>query len=330
MSGRYVDAHKYPQGPDDARPSALQIVKDEGLEGKMTDKVFIVTGASSGIGIETGRALAATGGKVFLGVRNVKKGEDACKAYLEPGRVELLEMDLESLDSVRAAAKNFLSKSTKLNVIVNNAGVMATPQGKTKDGFETQFGTNHLAHFLFFNLLKDTLIASSTPEFNSRVVCVSSSGHRGGGVHFDDYGLEKGEYNPWVSYSQSKTANIYMASEIENRYGSQGLHGISLHPGGIWTPLQKHMSEERLKAMKSAPGVDKIIKSPAQGAATSIYAAIGKEWEGKGRIFLEDCAQPGPLVDYNDYSQAGYAAHAFDKEKEAKLWEDSLKMVGLA
>jgi len=269
--------------------------------------------------------------KVFLGVRNLKKGESACHDFLEPGRVELLEMDLESLDSIRAAAKDFLSRSNKLNVLVDNAGVMATPKGTTKDGFETQFGTNHLAHFLFFNLVKDTLIASSTPEFNSRVVCVSSSGHRTGGIHFDDYGLEKGEYNPWISYAQSKTANIYMANEIENRYGSQGLHGLALHPGGIWTPLQKHIAADQLEAMKSAPGVDNIMKSPAQGAATSVYAAVGKEWEGKGRLFLEDCGEPGPFDGQpGDFAKHGYAAHAFDKDNEKRLWDDSLKMVKLA
>jgi len=179
MSGKYAEAHKQENlhGPGDARPTALQIIKDNGRLGTMQDKVFIVTGASSGIGIETGRALAATGGKVFLTVRNLKKGEEACKSFLEPGRVELLEMDNNSLESVRRAAKEFLSKSDKLNVIVNNAGIMAAPYGKTVDGFESQFGVNHLAHFLFFCLVKDVMLASSTPEFNSRVVNVASTGH---------------------------------------------------------------------------------------------------------------------------------------------------------
>ena len=186
MPNKYTEAHKASNlaGPGDARPTALQIIQDEGLVGKLADKVFIVTGCSAGIGPETGRALAATGGKVFLTVRDMKKGAEACKSFLEPGRVELLEMDNNSLDSVRNAAKTFLSKSKTLNVLVNNAGIMAAPEGKTKDGFESQFGVNHLSHFLFFNLLKDTLIASSTPEFHSRVVNVSSTGHMAGEVQF--------------------------------------------------------------------------------------------------------------------------------------------------
>ena len=272
MPGRYTDTHKPEnlRGPGDARPSALQIIRDEGLEGKLTDKVFLVTGCSAGIGPETGRALAATGGKVFLTVRDLKKGEEACKSFLEAGRVELIEMDNMSLDSVRSAAKSFLSKSTTLNVLVNNAGIMAAPYAKTADGFESQFGTNHLAHFLLFNLLKDTLLKSATPDFPSRVVNVSSSGHMAGEVQFGNYGFEDGSYSPWKGYAQSKTANIYMASEIENRYGSKGLHGLALNPGGIWTGLQKFVDPETLAGWKSRPGVDLYMKSPEQGAATSV------------------------------------------------------------
>ena len=331
MLGRYSEAHipDNCRGPGDARPSALQIIKDEGLEGKMGDKVFIVTGASSGIGVETGRALAATGGKVFLAVRDTKKGEAACRSYLEPGRVELLEMDNNSLQSVRAAAKAFLSKSNKLNVLVNNAGIMATPEGKTADGFESQFGTNHLAHFLLFCLLKDTMIASSTPEFHSRVVNVSSSGHKASEVQFGNYGFESGNYTPWAGYGQSKTANIYMANEIENRYGAQGLHGLSLHPGGIWTGLQKFVPEETLQRWQSIPNVNNMIKSPAQGAATTVLAAVGNEYEGKGRLFLEDCDTASESGSGGS-SEGGHSAYAFDNGKEARLWNDSLKMVGLS
>ncbi|KAH7355328.1 WW domain-containing oxidoreductase [Rhexocercosporidium sp. MPI-PUGE-AT-0058] len=330
MAERYIDAHKIDKrrGPGDARPTALQIIDDYGRKGTMTDKVFIVTGASSGIGTETGRALAATGGKVFLTVRNLKKGEDACKSFLEPGRVELLEMDNNSLASVRKAAKEFLSKSNRLNVIVNNAGIMAAPWAKTEDGFESQFGTNHLAHFLFFNLLKDALLSSSTPEFHSRVVNVSSMGHLTCDVFRGDYNFEKEEYTPWKGYGQSKTANIHMANEIENRYGSKGLHGLSLHPGGIWTGLQIHVAAEQMKQWKSIPGVQNILKSEGQGAATSVLAAVGKDFESLGRVYLADCAIEPPKADAKE-GQDGYADWAFDKEKEAKLWEDSLKMVGL-
>ncbi|KAH7411380.1 WW domain-containing oxidoreductase [Cadophora sp. MPI-SDFR-AT-0126] len=330
MAERYLEAHKIEnwRGPGDARPTALQIIEDYERKGAMTDKVFIVTGASSGIGTETGRALAATGGKVFLTVRNLKKGEEACKSFLEPGRVELLEMDNNSLASVRKAAKEILSKSDRLNVLVNNAGIMAAPFAETEDGFESQFGTNHLAHFLFFNLLKDILIASSTSDFHSRVVNVSSLGHLECDVFRGDYNFDKEEYTPWKSYGQSKTANIHMANEIENRYGSQGLHGLSLHPGGIWTNLQRHLSTEQIDQWKSTPGVDNMMKSEEQGAATSVLAAVGEDFEGVGRIYLADCAIELPKAEAKE-GQYGYAPWAFNKESEAKLWDDSLRMVGL-
>lgn len=326
MSSRYAAAHKEPQGFGDSRPTALGIVKDEGLQGKLGDKVAIITGCSSGIGIETARALNATGCKLFLGVRDTAKGQSALGDILEPGRVELLKMDLNSLDSVRAAAAEFLHKSKTLNILINNAGVMATPEGKTEDGFETQFGTCHVAHFLLFQLLKSTLLASSSPDFNSRVVALSSSGHRGGGVRSDDYNFEKGNYSPWAAYGQAKTANIYMANEIDRRYGAKGLHGLSVMPGGIMTGLQKHVPG--LAEMTKQEAVRKMMKSPEQGAATTVYAALSKEWEGRGGKYLEDCGE-AELTASTDALSKGYAPHAYDEKAEKKLWTDSLKFVGL-
>ena len=166
------------------------------------------------------RALYATGGHVFGTVRNVEKGQkavdDVKSRTKSGGKITLIEMDMESLASVRTAAESFLKQSKQLNILINNAGVMATPEGKTKDGFETQFGVNHLAHFLFFQLLKPTLLASSSADFPSRVVSVSSFGHRYGEVRFHDYNFtEEDSYNPSLSYGQSKTANIWLANEIE-------------------------------------------------------------------------------------------------------------------
>ena len=240
-------------------------------------------------------------------------------------------MDLSSLDSVRAAVKVILSKTNKLNVIVNNAGIMAVPTvEKTVDGFESQFGTNHVAHFLLFMLLKDTLVASSTPEFNSRVVNVSSSAHKGGEVQFGNYNFEDGSYNPWVGYGQAKTANIYMANEIEARFGPQGLHGFSLMPGGIMSGLQVHVSDELKQHWLDDPTASKFLKSPEQGAATQVLAAVGKEFEGKGGIYMEDCAPAQPSDDASPGNFYGYSPWAYDKEEAARLWDDSLKMVGLA
>jgi NAD(P)-dependent dehydrogenase (short-subunit alcohol dehydrogenase family) len=327
MPGKYSKAHKTENlaGPGDVRPTALQIITDEGLSDQLSDKVFIVTGASSGLGIETGRALAATGAKVYLTARNIPKAQSACSSFLSPGRVELLHMDNASLSSVRAAAASFRRKEKTLNVLVNNAGIMACPEFKTEDGFEAQFGVCHLAHFLFFMLLKDVLLASSTASFHSRVVNVSSSGHAAGEVQFGNYGFEAGNYSPWAGYGQAKTANIYMANEIENLYGAKGLHGLSLMPGGIVTGLQKHMPAEQIEKFKNDPAVLAYLKSTEQGAATTVLAAVGKEYEGRGRLYLCDCetATEGMV------GQNGYVAYAFDREKEGRLWEDSLEMVGL-
>lgn len=326
MSSRYAAVHQSPKGPGDARPTALDIVKDEDLQGKLTDKVFLITGCSSGIGIETAKTLNTTGAKLFLGVRDIGKGEAALSHILRPGYVELLKMDLNSLDSVRSAAEEFKKKSKTLNILINNAGVMATPEGKTVDGFETQFGTNHLAHFLLFQLLKPALLASSTPTFNSRVVCLSSSGHRGAGIQFNNYNFEKGNYAPWTAYGQSKTANIYMANEIERRYGAQGLHGLSVMPGGIMTGLQVHVIDQISAGLDDA--ARNYIKSPEQGAATTVYAALSKDWEGRGGRYLEDCQEAEKTEDPSPIA-AGYHPRAYNEEGEKKLWGDSLSFVGL-
>jgi NAD(P)-dependent dehydrogenase (short-subunit alcohol dehydrogenase family) len=191
--------------------------------------------------------------------------------------------------------------------------------------------TTFLAHFLLFSLLKDTLIKSSTPFFNSRVVMVSSSGHCGGSPRFADYKYEKRpeEYTPFGAYAPSKCANVYMANYIDRHYGPRGLHATSLHPGGIWTPLQKHITPETLAGRKSAPGMDNIIKSTEQGAATAVWAAVASEWEGKGGKYLEDC-QVAPQIKEDAMPQdRGHAKHAYNPEGEEQLWKDNEGMVGL-
>ena len=314
------------KGPGDARPTALQIVQDNDLVGGLKDKVILITGCSSGLGIETARALKETGAKLFVTARDRKKGEEALKDVLEPGKVELLMLDLNSLASVRKCAEEFVSQSSKLNILINNAGIMALPERTlTADGFEAQFGTNHLAHFLLFQLLKPTMLKSATPEFASRVVCVSSSGHRISGVHLDDLQLEK-SYDPWVGYGQSKTSNIYMANELDRRYGAKGLHGYSLHPGGIWTGLQIHMDTSQYKGK---PEVERMMKSVEQGAATQVWAAVDKTLEGKGGKFLDDCQVARPVQANAARGSPGYAEYAYDQEAAKQLWVESCKLVGV-
>ncbi|KAK7420368.1 hypothetical protein QQX98_002791 [Neonectria punicea] len=180
---RYQAEHANPSGAGDSRPTALQIIKDEGLSGKLTGKVIFITGANQGLGLESARALYETGATIYMGVRDLEKGRKAIDDILstaskpDPKLLHLIEMSLDSLDSVRAGGKAFLAQSSQLDILLLNAGVMATPEGRTKDGFETQFGINHVGHFLLFELLQSTLLASSTPAFNSRVVVLSSLAH---------------------------------------------------------------------------------------------------------------------------------------------------------
>ncbi|EXJ87735.1 hypothetical protein A1O1_04660 [Capronia coronata CBS 617.96] len=333
MTTRYASVHDPAVlgGPGDARPTALQIIKDNHLENGLRDKVIIVTGTSSGIGIETVRALKATGAKVYAAARNLDKARTALSDILEPGKVELLQLDTASFASVRACAKEFLSKESHLNILVNNAGIMAIPERQlTADGWESQFQTNHLGHFLLFQLLKPTLLASATPEFPSRVVCVSSVGHRQSPIVFDDLNLSAPDaYNPWKAYGQSKTANIYMANEIERRYGPRGLHAWSLMPGGIMTGLQVHVD---FSAMLDLPEVQRIMKSPAQGAATTVLAAVDKDLHGKGGKYLEDCAVAEPVKPelVQELAVSGYAPWAYDEEAAKKLWSVSCEIVGVS
>ncbi|PSN68324.1 NAD(P)-binding protein [Corynespora cassiicola Philippines] len=335
---RYAETYKPSNlaGPGDARPTALQIIKDEGLTGKLSDKVFLVTGVSSGIGIETLRALHTTGAHVFGTVRNLPKGQKVVSDILSEnhktgGKITLLEIDTANLATVRAGAKAFLEQSDRLNAIIANAGIMAVPEGKTVDGFELQFGTNHLGHFLLFQLLKDVLLSSATPEYPSRYVSVSSKATQWGTVRTHDYGFEKEPYNEWAAYGQSKTANVWMSNYIERKFGAQNLHSTSLHPGGIMTGLGAHLD----MADFDTPELRACLKSPAQGAATQVYAAVGQEWTHKGGVYLSDCAparsyeemeKEGLPKDWND----GYASWSYNPEGEEQLWKDSLKFVGLA
>ncbi|KAI6899553.1 hypothetical protein D0869_13417 [Hortaea werneckii] len=332
---RYAEAHKTRTGPGDARPTALQVVEDEGLIGKLTDKVFLVTGTSSGIGIETLRALYATGAHVIGTVRNMTKGQqvvDEIQETMKGGKITLIEMEMDSLASIKKGATQILQQIDQLNALVCNAGVMATPEGKTKDGFETQFGTNHIGHFYLFQLLKPLLLRSATPSFPSRVVSVSSIGHRTGGIRFSDYNFtEKDSYKPWEAYGQAKTANILFSNYIERHYGARGLHSTSLHPGGIMTGLQVYVDPAQ-KAQWDKLEIRAYMKDPAQGAATSVYAALSEEWKHKGGRYLSDCVEQAACKGGDAISSPGddgYAEWAYDVEGEEQLWRDSLNMVGM-
>lgn len=327
----YQQVHAAPSGPGDARPTALQIIKDNGLEGKLVGKIAVVTGASSGIGVETARALAATGLRLILPVRSLDKAKEALKDFFDPERMEFVDMDHSSLESVRDAARSILARTNKINILINNAGIMNVPQLEhSKDGFELQLATNHLSHFLFFVLLKPALLAGSTSEFHSRVVNLSSDAHRHGGLNESgNYNFENGKYSGYASYAQSKTANIYMANEIERRYGSKGLHATSVHPGVIKTGLGRYLTQDQIDSLTSNEKIARYWKSPEQGAATTVWAAVGNDWEGVGGKYLANCSVAEQCKDPSDISGKGYAEHTYSQKDEARLWKDSLLMVGV-
>ncbi|KAH8648022.1 hypothetical protein BGZ60DRAFT_423444 [Tricladium varicosporioides] len=328
----YIAVHANPQGAGDARPTALQIIRDESLEGELVGKVVVITGANSGIGLETARALSTTGATLFLTARDLKRAEISLAGILDPGRVSLVEMDNASFVSIRAAAASILAKSnSKVNILVNNAGVMGIEELKlTEDGHELHFATNHLGHFLLFQLLKPALIASSTPNFNSRVVAVASSAHRTRALNeSDNYNFQKGGYHYGLAYSNSKLANIYMANELDRRYGNKGLHATSLHPGGINTDISRHLGSEFVEKIMSDKSLLKVVKNPEQGAATTVLAAVGKDWEGKGGKYLENCDEAKPGEDDHNVFGVGYVHQTYNPSDEERLWKDSLKIIGM-
>lgn len=328
MADRWVEAHQNPAGPGDQRPTAKQIVEAEGLQGQWTDKTIFITGCSSGLGVEAAKALALTGATLYLTARNTTKAEQALGDLAKSPQVHLLKLDLNSLADVRRCAKDFLGQCPKLDILVANAGVMACPEGRTEDGFETQFGTNHLAHFLLLHELTPALKTASTPTFNSRVVILSSIAHRFGSVNFDNYNLE-GIYDPNVAYSQSKTANLWTTLAYERKLSAEGIHAWAVQPGGVATGLMQHMDEDTKMQLGEHPYLKKIFKNPEQGAATEVWAACSKVLEGKGGEYLEDCQIIGPYKEGTDAFAPGYAPHALDKEGQEKLFELSQKLTGI-
>jgi len=336
ITTRYAASHISPKGPGDARPTAIQIIHDEGLVDNLVGKTFLVTGANDTTGLETARALHLTGARVFITTRSAEKTAQAVKSIIESnggekGGIEGITLELGDLSSVRAAAKEFLSKSDKLNVLVCNAGAFPQTHSQTADGFEKTFGINHLGHFALIQSLLPTLLSSSTPSFNSRLIMVASIAHRGSEINFSDPNYHSRPWNSWDAYSQSKTANIYVANYVEKVYGNQGLHAWSLQPGGIISNLWT-TTEEIVKGVLADPKFGQYLKNAAQGAATQVWASVGKELEGKGGRYLESMQEigewKGPEESRMDWSDSGYAPHIYDEEKAERLWRLSEELVG--
>ncbi|HEX4379182.1 MAG TPA: SDR family NAD(P)-dependent oxidoreductase, partial [Candidatus Acidoferrum sp.] len=278
---------------------------DEVLSGiNLRGKRILVTGVSAGIGVETARSLAAHGAHIIGAARDLKKAETATEqvrkdAASNGGSLELIELDLGNLKSVRAAADKLIAKGEPLDIIIANAGVMATPFGKTADGFETQFGTNHLGHFVFVNRIAPLLRAGG------RLINLSSAGHRYSNVDLDDPGFERTPYDPFVAYGRSKTANILFAVEFDKRHRARGVRAAAVHPGVIKTELARHVEpgrieklieqiNENLKAEGKGPFQWKSLE---QGAATSVWAAVKADADEVGGKYCENCHVAKPMVD---------------------------------
>jgi NAD(P)-dependent dehydrogenase (short-subunit alcohol dehydrogenase family) len=305
-----------------AKSTASEVVADLDL----SHVSAIVTGASGGLGAETARALAERGARVTLTARDAAKGEAAAETIRKSTgnpRVEVLPLELLSLDSVRAFAKEVAARHGRLNVLINNAGVMACPLARTANGWESQFATNHLGHFLLTSLLTPLLVASAP----SRVISVSSRGHRFSPVVFDDIHFQRRPYDKWSAYGQSKTANVLFAVELDRRLAARGVHANALHPGGIVTELGRYLDQDDIQELMSrAPGGKMEWKTPEQGAATSVWGATAPELEGKGGLYLDDCQIASVRKSEDDPS--GYEAYARDAAAARRLWTVSEEHVG--
>ena len=285
----------------------------------------VVTGASSGLGVETARVLAGAGAAVMLVARDRGKLDAALQQLqtaVPEGKFDTAILDLADLASVRAGADDILARCPSIDILVNNAGVMACPIMRTADGFEMQFGTNHLGHFLLTARLMPALQAAAP----SRVVNLSSAGHKFGALNLDDPNYHEREYNKWVAYGESKTANVLFTVGMEQRFGESGVHAMAVHPGVIMTELSRHMSQEDLEMLMARGGAEGLkVKSTEQGSATSVWAATSPELEGRGGLYLEDChigeaAAPG--------EDGGVEAYAVDSAIADRLWTLSEELVG--
>lgn len=300
-------------------------------EQDMGGRTVLITGGYSGLGRETARAMAAKGAHVILSGRDATKLSAAADSIAEEtgASVDTLVCDLASLKSVREAAQRALARFDKIDLLINNAGVMACDEAKTADGFEMQFGTNHLGHFLLTNLLLPLVEMGEHP----RIVNLSSRGHHIAPVDFDDPNFAHRAYDKWVSYGQSKTANVLFAVALEDRLADKGIHAYALHPGGIHTNLGRHMSEEDMqnlverirKAAEERGEEPQPFKTIPQGAATTCWVATAEELEGTGGLYCEDCHVAS---EDNEDTAGGVRSYAVDHDKADRLWAMSEELVG--
>jgi NAD(P)-dependent dehydrogenase (short-subunit alcohol dehydrogenase family) len=300
-------------------------------------KRILVTGVSAGLGVETARSLVARGAHVVGAARDLKKAEAATTqvrkdAAAHGGSFELIELDLASLKSVRACADKLLAQHQPFDVVIANAGVMATPFGNTLDGFETQFGTNHLGHFVFVNRIAPLI------REGGRLINLSSAGHRYSNVDLQDPNFDRTPYEPFVAYGRSKTANILFAVAFDERHRKRGVRAAAVHPGGIHTELARHVDPHRLEGMieqinkqLATEGKPPFkLKTIPQGAATSVWAAVVASAEEIGGQYCENCHVGNVVPDSATISviTEGVRGYALDRKNAEALWKKSEELVG--
>jgi NAD(P)-dependent dehydrogenase (short-subunit alcohol dehydrogenase family) len=305
---------------------------DEVLQGvNLSGKRVLVTGVSAGLGVETARALAAHGAQVVGAARDLSKAQAATEQVraqaADGGSLGLVQLDLASLDSVRRCADGLLAASQPFDLIIANAGVMACPKSKTVDGIETQFGTNHLGHFVLVNRIASLL------KSGSRLVNLSSAGHRFADVDLEDPNFERRPYDEFTAYGRSKTANVLFAVEFDRRHKARDVRATAVHPGGIQTELSRYLTPEvrerliaRINASQPKDAAPFSYKTIPQGAATSVWAACVADAGAIGGRYCEDChvadivSTPGLF--------GGVRPYALDPQRAQALWQKSEEMVG--
>lgn len=310
-----------------ANSTASEVLDDAELSGK----TVVVTGGYSGIGLEAVRALAAKGARIFVPVRSPQKAADSLASI---SNVTTLAMDLGDLASIRDFAERVLAATQSLDLLINNAGIMACPETRVGPGWEAQFGVNHMGHFALTKALMPLL--QTTP--GARVVALSSTGHKLSDIRWDDIHFRNTSYDKWQAYGQAKTANALFANALSRRLRDTGGLAFAVHPGGIFTPLQRHLPKEEMIALgwlgpdgEPSEQAKAGFKTPEQGASTTVWAATSPALAGKPGVYCEDCDIASPTDPDNPFARfRGVDAHACDDDNAERLWDVSERLLAAA
>ena len=300
----------------------------EVLEGiDLSGKTAMVTGGYSGIGLETSRALSDSGARVIVPARRVDVAKKELSGVVN--EEDILPVDLGDPDSTARFVDDFIKKDIPVDILINNAAMMACPEKPTKEGWDLQFAVNHIGHFILTTGLLPALCQSG----NARVVALSSTAHKMSGIRWDDIHF-KDSYDKWQSYGQSKTAASLLAIELDSRMKDEGIRAFGVHPGGIFTPLQRHLEKEEMIALgwlgedgELSEMAAKGFKTPTQGASTSLWCATSPQLDGMGGVYCENCdvasiQEEGPTARY-----VGVAEWAIDTDEASRLWEVTEKTI---